>query len=115
MAVVRQVPGVSRLNVTGLGIDNLADIVRPELRHLECDDNPIRTLEPLRGIPIENLRCNFTEISSLEPLRGGTLRVVNITVTGVSDLEPLRGMPLREFVCGDSRSQALSRFEGCRA
>ncbi|HWE01696.1 MAG TPA: protein kinase [Tepidisphaeraceae bacterium] len=112
MACVRQVPDVGRLNVTGLGIESLADIVRPELRHLECSDNPIRSLEPLRGSMLQNLRCNFTEISSLEPLRGHKLRVLNIVETSVSDLDPIRGMPLSALVCDHCPITSLEPLRG---
>jgi len=53
------------------------------------------SIEPLRGLPIEDLSLSETQVQDLGPLRGMALRKLRIDYTPVNDLSPLQGMPLK--------------------
>jgi serine/threonine protein kinase len=61
-------------------------------------NRPLRSLEAIRGLPIESLDASYTPITDLEPLRGMQFQVLNIEACkAITDLTPLRGMPLRSL------------------
>jgi len=58
------------------------------------------SIEPLRGLPIDELNLDETQVQDLSPLRGTALRKLSITFTPVNDLSPLEGMPLKSLIMG---------------
>jgi len=76
------------------------------LRNLEIQSFPAKSLEPLRGLPLEKLHLWYCRLNAqpyptaidLEPLRGMPLSWLNCGGCGVNSLEPLAGMKL-EFLC----------------
>jgi hypothetical protein len=61
---------------------------------LKCSQNPITTLDPLKGVPLNEIALEHTSVASLEPLRGMALSMLSAKSTHVSDLTPLKGMNL---------------------
>jgi hypothetical protein len=62
------------------------------------------SIEPLRGLPIDELVLNDTQVQDLGPLRAMALRFLHISRTPVSDLSPLHGMPLKTLVMDSCHS-----------
>ena len=73
---------------------------------------PIDNLEPLRGLPLDILTMDTTNVTSLEPLRGMRLQEIAIVNTPVSDLSPLNGMPLRVLTMNGTKARDLSPLRG---
>jgi serine/threonine protein kinase len=71
----------------------------------------IGTLEPLRGLPIDQLQANSCDLTSLEPLRGMKLKKMRVSRNSLRDLSPLAGMPL-EFL--DVQDNDLTELSGLR-
>ncbi len=55
----------------------------------------LRSVEPLKGLPLRALDLGFTYVSDLSPLVGMPLEQLVLENTNVSDLSPLKGMPLK--------------------
>ena len=55
----------------------------------------LRSVEPLKGLPLRALDLGFTYVSDLTPLIGMPLENLVLENTNVSDLSPLKGMPLK--------------------
>ena len=72
----------------------------------------IDTLDPLRGLPIENLDLGGARISDLEPLRGMPLQSLVLGGTKVTDLAPLAGMPLVSLRLDSTPVEDLSPLKG---
>ena len=54
----------------------------------------LRSVEPLKGLPLRGLDLGFTYVSDLKPLTGMPLKSLILENTPVADLSPLKGMPL---------------------
>jgi len=72
----------------------------------------VRSLEPLKGMPLTWLDCHATPVGDLGPLKGMPLTTLSLHSTQVSDLGPLRGMPLRELHCGRTQVSDLGPLKG---
>ena len=72
----------------------------------------IDTLEPLRGLPIDQLWPVGTNVSSLEPLRGMPIKAMDLFGTKVADLSPLQGMPMRNLTLNNTRVRDVSALKG---
>jgi serine/threonine protein kinase len=70
------------------------------LEWLECHYAEISDLTPLHGMPLRWFVCQGSQVDDLTPLRGCPLQALGINETEVDTLEPLRGMPLRFLNCG---------------
>ncbi len=57
----------------------------------------LRSVEPLRGLPLRVLDLGFTYVSDLSPLTGMPLESLVLENTSVADLSPLKGMPLKNL------------------
>jgi len=55
----------------------------------------LRSVEPLKGLPLRALDLGFTYVSDLSPLSGMPLENLVLENTNVSDMSPLQGMPLK--------------------
>jgi serine/threonine protein kinase len=71
------------------------------------------SIEPLRGLPINELDLTKTQVQDLGPLRGMALRYLHVAETPVSDLSPLHGMPLKTLLMDECHSASdLSPLAG---
>lgn len=73
---------------------------------------PVRSLEPLKGLPIDELMIQNTLIDDLEPLRGMRLIKLSAEKTAIKSVEPLRGMPLQELKVGGTNVRDLTPLAG---
>ncbi len=91
---------------------DLVEIVH--LQELDCHENKISDLEPLRQLTsLQKLDCRYTEISDLEPLRQLTsLQVLDCRYNQISDLEPLRQLTSLQKL--DCHSNQISDLEPLR-
>lgn len=55
----------------------------------------LRSVEPLKGLPLRAIDLGFTYVSDLSPLIGMPLENLVLENTNVSDMSPLKGMPLK--------------------
>ena len=55
----------------------------------------LRSVEPLKGLPLRGLDLGFTYVSDLSPLTGMPLENLVLENTNVADLSALKGMPLK--------------------
>jgi len=81
---------------------------------VNIDGRPIRSLEPLRGLPLDNLNARQTLIADLEPLHGIPLQLLDIYATKVTDLAALQGMPLRSIMLSTTSVSDLSPLKGMK-
>ncbi|MDP6502612.1 MAG: SUMF1/EgtB/PvdO family nonheme iron enzyme, partial [Planctomycetota bacterium] len=82
----------------GQNVKHLHVLRGMELKWLNIGSRPsIRSLEPLRGMPLKALMIQFTDVRDLSPLTGMPLEHLD-SVNNVSDISPLRGMPLKKLV-----------------
>jgi tetratricopeptide (TPR) repeat protein len=81
---------------------------------LSISGRPLRSLESLRGLPIDVLDISGIEsISDLGPLRGMRLRALSASrCRRLTDLSPLRGMPLNRLDLMGTRVRDLSPLAG---
>ena len=73
---------------------------------------PIDTIEPLRGLPIESLNVRETKISSVDSIKGMPLVKLHISGTRVSDPKALRGLGLRELGIGSLKIETGADLAG---
>jgi hypothetical protein len=64
---------------------------------LNCADNHVNSLEPLRGMRLQSLTCSRNRIASLEPLRGMPLARLYISGNPLATLEPFVDSPPQDF------------------
>ena len=55
----------------------------------------LRSVEPLKGLPLRGLDLGFTYVSDLSPLTGMPLESLVLENTNVADMSTLKGMPLK--------------------
>jgi len=107
-----QGPGMIRVNLGGSGIDSLDPLRGLPIDQIDAGGTNVSDLEPLRGMKLSQLTLGGTKVTNLEPLRGMNLTQLSIGGTKVSDLSPLAGMPLRDFDVGSSFVHDLSPIHG---
>ncbi|MBM4039895.1 MAG: DUF2961 domain-containing protein [Planctomycetes bacterium] len=100
------------LYLAGQPVRSLEPLRGLPLKSLNCEGTGVSDLGPLRGMPLRSLNCRGTQVSSLEPLRGMPLTSLNCEATQVSDLTPLRSMPLESLNCGRTQVGDLSPLAG---
>jgi len=124
---------LTRLNLSGYGIRNLAPLANMRLIYLDCSNNRLTSLNGIEGMPLEILICGNNGISSLEPLNGIALKTlycegnpletlrgpdlselidVNCSQTNLETLASLRGASLERLLCRDNRISDLSPLSG---
>src|SRR5262249_10339326 len=74
----------------------------------------IKSLEPLRGMPLTGLACDNSLVPDLSPLSGMPLTYLVCHVTRVADLSPLKGMPLELLCCDGTLVKDLSPLAGMK-
>lgn len=83
------------------------DIVRAELFQ-----SGVRSIEALRGVPLEYLDLGMTDVSDLGPLAGMPLKELILENTPVSDISVLKGMQLEGLKLQNTKVTDLSVLQG---
>jgi tetratricopeptide (TPR) repeat protein/tRNA A-37 threonylcarbamoyl transferase component Bud32 len=76
------------------------------------ENQPITTIEPLRGLPLDSLNINGTKVADLEPLRGMPLRTLMAVGAPIESLAPLAGLPLEHLELRQTKVTDLSPLHG---
>ena len=104
--------------LTSLGKANyIISVENDGLVALSLKHKPLisRSLEVLRGLPIDSLDADSTLVTDFEPLRGMHLQTLSVVgCIKLSDLSPLRGMPLRSLKIKQTRVRDLSPLSGMK-
>lgn len=111
-AILLRMPNLRQLDLSNLGLKDIAMLSGCQLTDLNLSGNPVSDLSPLMGMPLERLRLSSTAISDLSPLKGLPLRILAVADTKVGDLSPLAGMRLEEFDCSQTAVTDLSPLRG---
>lgn len=74
----------------------------------------IRSVEPLKGLPLRRLDLGFTYVSDLSPLMGMPLESLVLEDTNVADLSMLKGMPLKVLKIQNTKVTDFSFLEGMK-
>jgi serine/threonine protein kinase/Leucine-rich repeat (LRR) protein len=116
---VVDLPAVKNLPLTQLacfgGVTDLSLISGMPLERLTLSGNwNIKSLGPLKGMPLTSLWCDNTQVADLSPLRGMQLTELICPVTQVADLSPLQGMPLETLNCDGTLVTDLSPLAGMK-
>ena len=82
------------------------------LNHLDCDQNHIADLTPLRGMPLRTLHCSHNAIQDLTPVQGMPLTSLRCEGNRIQDLTPLRGMALQELICTSNHISDIAPLTG---
>jgi Leucine-rich repeat (LRR) protein len=72
----------------------------------------LRSLVPLRKMPLRKLNVAYTLIDDLKPLANSRLVVLNLRKTGVADLGPLINCPIEEIVLSGTEVKSLLPLRG---
>jgi hypothetical protein len=72
----------------------------------------LRSVEPLKGLPLRGLDLGFTYVSDLSPLAGMPLESLVLENTNVADLSILRGMPLKVLKIQKTKVTDFGFLEG---
>lgn len=79
---------------------------------LSLAGQPLRSLDVLRGLPVDSLDASGTAIVDLEALRGLRLQALNVSNTKISNLSALQGMPLRKLILDNTQARDLAPLKG---
>ncbi len=110
---VGRTSGVHSLDVSGMSLRNLAGIQHLHPVNVRCSDNHLESLEPLRGMALEDLTCSGNRIQDLGPVSGMPLKSLSCDDNLVSDLAPLRGnQRLRSLFVTANPLTSLAPLEG---
>ncbi len=112
LGLISSGPKISHLNLSGLGLSDLAPLATMQLESLDISGNQISNLAPLRGMQLRLLNCSGNLISDLAPLRGMRLVRLEASNNQIVDLTPLEGMPLEQLVADDNRVSELAPLAG---
>jgi internalin A len=74
----------------------------------------LRSVEPLKGLPLRALDLGFTYISDLTPLKGMPLENLVLENTNVADLTPLKGMPLKVLKIQNTKVTDFGFLDGMK-
>jgi serine/threonine-protein kinase len=106
---------LSDFQCIGGNITDLAPLSGAPLKYLTLSGNwEIKSLEPLRGMPLTGLACDNCQVADLSPLTGMQLTYLVCHVTQVADLSPLKGMPLEELTCEQTAIKDFSPLAGMK-
>ncbi|MBX2851562.1 MAG: hypothetical protein KTR15_07450 [Phycisphaeraceae bacterium] len=88
----------SKINQSKNQLTDLTPLAGLQLRSLKLKGRKLKTLAPLKGMPLELLELDRCEsLEDISALKGMPLKSVSISDALIKDLEPLRGMPLKTF------------------
>ena len=74
----------------------------------------LRSVGPLKGLPLRGLDLGFTYVTDLTPLAGMQLESLILENTPVADLSPLKGMPLKVLKIQNTKVTDFSFLEGMK-
>ena len=74
----------------------------------------LRSVEPLKGLPLRALDLGFTYVSDLSALSGMPLETLILENTNVADLTPLKGMPLKVLKLQNTKVTDFGFLEGMK-
>ena len=74
----------------------------------------LRSVEPLKGLPLRALDLGFTYVSDLSPLVGMPLEQLVLENTNVTDMAPLKGMPLKILKIQNTKVKDFGFLEGMK-
>jgi Leucine-rich repeat (LRR) protein len=77
-----------------------------QLTTLNISGTRVTSLEPVRGMPLQELFSGGSKVNDLTPLKDAPLRLVDVSFTGVTDLSPLRAIKTLETI----NSQPAAEF-----
>jgi hypothetical protein len=109
---LRQMTSLRGLNVDQTHIRSLEPLRGLPLRHLSIVSTRISDLGPLCNSPLEDLVCSDCDLASLAPLKGAPLQQLWCEQNHINSLEPLRGMKLQELNCSRNRITSLEPLRG---
>ncbi len=105
------------LNVQGNKVEDLAPLTGMRLDTLLLFGNPwpnygkpIKSLSPLKGMPLTNLNLTSLEDGDLSPLQGMPLVSLNLAGIEIKDISVLKGMPLQQLVISNCQITQDSDF-----
>jgi len=79
---------------------------------LNLAKQPLRSLDAVRGLPIDSLDASGTAITDVEALRGIRLQTLTLSNTKVASLAPLTGIPLRKLIIDHTAVRDLAPIKG---
>jgi hypothetical protein len=103
------------LSISGTSISDLAILKKMPLKELDATRAQIRSLEPLRGLPLVNLKIdsNFT-VSDLAPLSEcRLLESLTFSQTAIRDIGPLAHLPLKFLKMNGTNVTDISPLLDC--
>lgn len=83
-----------------------------DIREASLYQSGIRSIAPLKGLPLIALDLGMTNVADLSPLSGMQLQRLDLENTPVSDISLLRGMPLSILKLQNTRVTDFSVLEG---
>jgi serine/threonine protein kinase len=93
------------LDIQGNQIEDLAPLAGMRLDNLRCFGNPctsygkpIKSLSPLKGMPLTDLSLTSLEDGDLSPLAGMSMLSLTVPNIEIKDISVLKGMPLQNLV-----------------
>lgn len=108
LALVRQGPATSFLDLSGAGLHSLQPLQGMPLYALDISGNAIEDLTPLAGMRLHHLRMTGNRISDLKPLQGMPLAKLFADGNRIVDLTPLAGAPVRMLSLAGNRITSLA-------
>lgn len=91
-------PRLEVLDATGTQVHDLSPLrVSSRLRELRLGGTPVRDIEPLAGLPLEDLILDDTKVDDLSALKGASLEHLSLRDALITSIAPLAGVPLRRL------------------
>ncbi len=79
---------------------------------LSVAGQPVRSLDALRGLPIDSVDASGTAITDAEALRLMRLQSLNLSNTKLSNVTALQGMPLRKLALDNTPVNNIAPLKG---
>ncbi|MFM7058055.1 MAG: leucine-rich repeat domain-containing protein [Planctomycetota bacterium] len=83
-----------------------------EIREASLYQSGVRSIAPLKGLPLIALDLGMTQVADLAPLAGMPLQRLDLENTPISDISLLHGMPLSVLKMQNTRVTSFSPLEG---
>ena len=83
-----------------------------DIREASLYQSGIRSISPLRGLPLIALDLGMTQVADLTPLSGMQLQRLDLENTPVADISLLRGMPLSVLKLQNTKVTDFAPLEG---
>lgn len=93
-------------------LKDLSGIEKLPVRDLDLTGTGVRSLLPLKSMPLESLILDGAPLTSLRGIEGCPIRSLSMTNTAITDLRPLKGAPLESANFNRSQIRSLAGLEG---